>query len=60
VHDGDWTLALPQNSVVVPQKPNLEQHTFRGHASFALHCDPQPGSQSLLASQVLVQFVGAQ
>lgn len=61
VQDGVLTvLSVPQKSGVVPQKPNLEQHTFRGHVSDELHSDPQPGSQSLFASQVLVQFPAPQ
>lgn len=51
-HDGLVTVLLPQNSLVVPQKPYLLQHTLRGHFSFLDHCKPQPGSHSLQSSGV--------
>lgn len=57
---GFLTFLLPQKSSVVPQKPNSEQQTLRGHFSRALHCEPQPGSHSLFSPQLDVQFAAAQ
>jgi hypothetical protein len=54
------TVTLPQKSWVVPQKPYLEQQTFKGQVSAVDHCEPQPGSQSDLRSQLEMQFVGPQ
>lgn len=54
--EGEVTVLLPQKSLVVPQKPYSEQHTFRGQFSAADHSEPQPGSQLDLASQLDVQL----
>lgn len=56
-HDGLSTaLSSPQNSSVVPQKPEVLQQTLRGHVSMLLHCVPShPGLHSDLASQLLRQ-----
>lgn len=45
---GDVTVLDPQKSEVVPQKPNLLQHTLSGQVEAFDHCAPQPGSHSLL------------
>jgi hypothetical protein len=60
LHEGDVTVASPQKSGVVPQKPNWLQQTFSGHPSLADHSAPHPGSHSDLASQVPMQFSAEQ
>jgi hypothetical protein len=47
-HWGEGTVAPLQKSAVVPQNPNLLQHTFKGQVDAFDHCAPQPGSHSLL------------
>ena len=54
--DGLMTSLFPQKSFVVPQKPNLLQHTFKGHFSAEAHCFPHPGSHSDFWSQEEVQL----
>lgn len=49
--EGLVTFLVPQKSSVVPQNPNLLQHTLRGHFSFCDHCAPQPGSHGLFTRQ---------
>jgi hypothetical protein len=58
--DGEVTCSSPQKSEVVPQKPYLEQQTFKGQLSAADHSEPHPGSQFDLRSQSEVQFPAPQ
>lgn len=49
-----FTVVSPQKSFVVPQNPNLLQHTLRGQVSALLQLGlSHPGLQSALKSHVL-------
>jgi hypothetical protein len=59
--EGRGTVLFPQKSSVKPQKPHLEQHTFRGQVSTSAYPGaPYPGSQYDLLSQPATQTSGAQ
>jgi hypothetical protein len=55
LQEGCFTVFFPQNSDVVPQKPNFEQHTFRGQDDFSDQYNPKPGSHSAFLSQLATQ-----